>query len=178
MVKAFISVLLLITFCAMSKRAVAGQGILSGREWHLWSDAGYSIVIGRIAGIKVDDRTGRCFAAFSPVATLAGSFDPSAKATLVVEFYVSSTTSSIHHPPAEQSLVMVVYSRDYEIVPDRDGFIVSAICEFMPSQSAMVSLTGLDDVCIAETLKKVQEARKNEDPNPHPKDREPTTKPS
>ncbi len=68
-------------------------------------------------------------------------------------------------------ILAVVRLKDPEYPEDRH-WIVSDICTFMPGQSALVVISGLEDPKVAATLKKIQGARANPDPSPYGK---PTT---
>jgi hypothetical protein len=113
----------------------------------------------------------RCTATMVPRSTLAGAFDPSTHPVLPVQFYVYGPTSSIRRPPEEGAIVMAVCQlvRAKERGESDRAKVYSHVCAFMPDEAALVVLTGFDDARIAQTLKKLQDARAHPDPNPYGK---------
>ena len=104
---------------------------------------------------------GRYTATFVPLATITGSFDCGMYPTFPVTFYATGVTTSIEDAPEENATILGVM----EFVPKGTeapmdtGFFVSHICHFMPKDSALITIKGLDDPLVRETLKKVQDAR-------------------
>ncbi len=151
-----------ITLCTPSH---AGIATTTGKEWRLWSEGDYSVVVARVVEIeraKGDNGdAGVYFATFEPIALLAGSLDPSLNPSIHVSMYVGNIGggTSISDAPDKGSMVLAVVQHG--------NFVVSDICTFMPKNSAMVQITGLGDARIIETLKKLQDARAHADPDPH-----------
>ena len=135
----------------------------------MWREAMYSVVIGTLTEVKKWDGADHppYRATLAPRAAIAGPFDPSLYPTIPVSFDVSWTSSSIHEPPPNGATVMVVL----QFMPKGGGnpvdsaFIVSDECEFMPGETALVVIKGLDDPRVAETLKKIQAARLHQKPS-------------
>ena len=169
---------LMFLLCCLSPRAHAAQRTTTGKEWRLWTEGGFSVVVGTIHDTKEEAPDGdlRYRATLKPLATLAGSFDPSLHATLPVTFYTGKAISSIERPPAGDGANVLVVLRYQAPEDERQApswIIVADICTFMPDQSALVIITGPDDLKVAATLKKLQEARANPDPSPYPKNSKP-----
>lgn len=154
----------------LSNSSFAGLGTHTGREWHFWhTKSGNSLVVANISSIRrVDPRWDyEMTADLTPIATIAGTFDPGAQKSLNVRFWVSFTTSSINKVPAEGALVMAMLWVDPTGQDSRTPFIDSSICKFMPGESAMVEIDGLGDQRVIETILRLKDAREHEDPSPY-----------
>jgi hypothetical protein len=155
----FLFVLVFITF------SFAGWGRISGDERDLWKE--YNVLVGKIGNIKKsDDQSGRYDALFTPSANIAGNFDCSACLELPVSFFIDAPgaawlTSAITEVPANGSTVMVVlrFVPKGADKPSDSGAIASHLCEFMPHQSGMVVVNGVDDPAVAKTLLHIRRAR-------------------
>jgi hypothetical protein len=162
--------------------ALGARGRISGSEWALWTEGGYSVIVASVH--DVERVQGEGFqpyrATLKPRATLAGVLDPSVNAALPVNFYVSSMTSSISVPPQENDLILAVVRirhAEQEGAP-QTNWIVSETCTFMPNGSSVARIRGLDDPLVLETLKKVQAARANPQPDPYGTRARPATRPA
>jgi hypothetical protein len=161
----------IVLLLALANVATAGLGTTTGKEPGRWTDDQYNVVVGVITNVQRVRGEGYqpYQATISPRATLGGTLDPSLHSSLPVRFYVSELTSSINRPPPEGATVMAVVQFLPKEAPGQQdaGFIVSDLCTFMPDRSALVVIKGLDDPRVAETLKKLQDARAhpNADPN-------------
>jgi hypothetical protein len=155
----------------LSYNAFGGQGTITGKERGNWDTGYYNVIIAVIRDVQKDhdENPNRYRALCVPKAALAGSLDPSLYPALPVVFYVGKTVGSIEDLPRDGALVIAVLQ--LERTPDAkdkaSAFIFSDICTFMPGESAMVVIKGLDDPRVAETLKKLQDARANPDPDPN-----------
>jgi hypothetical protein len=133
--------------------ARAGQAVRSGREPRFWTEWHRALVIARVRteAAHVDGADSKFYMhmAIEPIATLAGTFDPSEHPSQDVEFYVGTPT--IPNAPGEGEYIMIVLE---------DGhFIVSDECEFMPHGLPLVVIDGLGDPRVHDTLKKARDAR-------------------
>lgn len=175
--------LVVIAITALAMPVMAGLGTITGKEWGLWTEDRTSVIAATIRDVRKWEGGdyGQYRATLVPLATLAGSLDPSLNPQLPVQFYVSDLTSSIRLSkplPKDGSTVLAVVQMPKPQNADREkpaGFIVSDICTFMPDGSALVPIDGLGDAKVAETLKKIQVARANANPSPYGK---PITRPS
>lgn len=114
-----------------------------------------------IKDIGNDDRRGNYEIVFSPLATLAGCFDATEAKALRAYGHLRSFGSSILEVPAKGSTVMVVLAR-FPLGGDPnkvDVFIQSEGCPFMPGASSMVTVDGLGDKRVLETIAKIRKAR-------------------
>ena len=147
----------LAAFCFFCVPILAGWGNFTGDEEGLWDQDGCSVVVGKIRNMHNGSAKGPAFytATLQPEALLCGCLDPSLHPSLPVAFMAQALNTSIDQVPADGSTVLAVVSM-------RDGRvgIVSDSCRFMPGDSSLVSVTGLDDPKVAETLKRLQAARK------------------
>lgn len=161
----------------------AGTEVVSGAEPGLWTADRFNLVIGVVRDVKKfkdpqspsDDRYS---ATLTLKASLAGQLDPSLVATLDVMFYAEHYGSSIKTVPTEGTVVMALVRLRPSTTEDAGpkDLISSAFASFMPGESSLVAIKGLDDPRVDETLKKVRNARAHPDPDPNaPK---PTTKPA
>jgi hypothetical protein len=157
--------LVAVTILAIAVRpGLAGLGTTTGKERERWTTDRYNVVVASIRGIEKtkDDGAPPYRATISPLATLAGSLDPSAHPDIPVTFYVSDMTSSIRRSvplPKDGATVLAVVQMSKSDGDTVSGFIVSDICTFMPDESALVEIKGLDDPRVIATLKKLQAAR-------------------
>jgi hypothetical protein len=144
----------------------AGWMTTNGKEKEDWEGGYYSIIIARIQGIKKTEEIGVYKAVIIPKATVAGVLDPSVHPTIPVTFEVHlpelpGGITSIRQVPPEGATVLAVL--EYLPINDHDEArvyrITPNICTFMPAQSGMVVIKGLDDPKVSETLKKIQRAR-------------------
>jgi hypothetical protein len=158
-------------FAAMAAgSARGGLGTTTGKEPSRFTKDGYSVIVGIIRDIKeIKGSPSRYQATLVPEAMLAGNFDPSLHPTLLVSFDVGLGGSSIREPPADGATVLTVVVVNMlngdDTVPS--NFIIDDIFTFMPDQSGLVPIKGLDDPRVAETLKKIQDARAHPDPDPN-----------
>jgi hypothetical protein len=134
-------------------RTFAGVAVRTGREAGFWTEWHYAVVIARVreeaAHVQGAESPYLMHMVIEPLATVAGTFDPSEHASEDVQFYVG--TPSIPLSPAEGNIIMIVL---------RDGnFVVSDECQFMAHDLPLVVIDGIGDARVHDTLKKVREAR-------------------
>lgn len=127
--------------------ARAGTAVRTGREAGFWTDWHRALVIARVretaAHVERAESPFYMHMAIEPLATPAGTFDPSEHAQLDVQFYVG--TPSIPEAPTEGDVVMIVIE---------DGhFIVSDKCQFMPHDLPLFVIDGLGDAHVHDALK-------------------------
>ena len=138
----------------LTRAAPGGTAVTRGSERDLWKSERYALVVAVVRDIvrlPRGDDSGSHRATFEPLATLAGSLDPSAKRTLEVTFEGEVPSSSIHQAPKKGAMVLAVIDRGNRVVPD--------FCEFMPGFSSLVTIDGLGDKRVAETIERLQLAR-------------------
>ena len=145
----------------------AGQERPKADHRELWTSGRYSLIVGTITGIKADksrDVPGWYTATLTPSATISGSFDCGAYATIPILFNACRFDTSIKEVPKENAAVMgfMELLPKGEEWPADSGFFVASLCEFMPHESSLVTVKGLDDPIIHDTLVKIQGARKSE----------------
>jgi hypothetical protein len=135
----------------------AGIGFFTGGERGLWDQDRYSVVVGKISDIRLAPgvKFGGYFATLRPTASLCGNLDPSLYPSLTVGFESGVQETSIQQTPTDGATVIAVVVQE----ENRAG-IISDYCKFMPGASSLVIIRGLDDPKVAETLKRLQAARK------------------
>jgi len=161
-----------------ASRSFGGLGTLTGKEARLWTDGHVSVIIATVADVAKGQGEGYQphNVRLIPKGTLAGTFDSSLHPSLNVRVYVSDLTSSVNVAPRSGTTVLAVIETDAlqgeETRPS--NWIRSDICTFMPDKSALVIIKSMDDPRVAETLKRLQDARAH--PNPDPNVIRPTEK--
>jgi hypothetical protein len=135
----------------------AGFGTQTGEEPGLWDQGGYAVVVATIHDIKMI--TGNVADGYHATlelrASLCGNLDPSQQPTLKVGFECQTLTTSIRQLPADGATVIAVVMGE-----DGRAGILSDYCDFMPGRSSLVTVSGLNDPIVLETLKRLQAARK------------------
>ncbi|HEX5243847.1 MAG TPA: hypothetical protein VFW23_11345 [Tepidisphaeraceae bacterium] len=145
--------ILVVSALLWSDKSNAGLDTQEGNERGLWTKGYYSVIVARVGAIKeAAPSTER--ATLEPLCTIAGLLDPSDHRELHVVFYSDGMTSSIRSVPKRGDLILAVIRGD--------DFIVSDICRFMPDESSLVVVNGLNDPRIPGTLKRIQDARPHE----------------
>lgn len=147
--------------------AGAALTALNGKESEGWDDGSYSIVVAKIRKIKQSDKYGNYTAVIEPMATLAGILDPSVHPVLPVRFGVDlptaqSSSSYIRRVPPDGATVLAVvscFTAESVAKAKREYWIAGSICTFMPEQSGMIAIRGLDDPKVILTLQRIQLAR-------------------
>jgi hypothetical protein len=164
------SILLLLLW---SRSALGAQGTITGKEAEGWDTGAFNVVVGTLDEVQRDGpkELNRYSGTFLPSATLGGTFDPSLHPKLPVRFYVGKANSSIEAPPPARAVVIavIVTGMLHADEAQPSNWIRSDICTFMPNQSALVVIKGLDDPRTFETLKKLQDARAHPNPDPYAK---------
>jgi hypothetical protein len=120
----------------------------------------YSIIIARVKDVhkEVGDKPDSTHTlTIEPLATIAGLFDPSKYATIKVALW-AATESSVDAAPDRGSLILAVI-HPYEVRGERRICITASMCTFMPGGSACVTVTGMNDKRILQTLDWVREER-------------------
>lgn len=137
--------------------SVRGLGTFDGRDEAEWTGGKAAVVLALVQETGPSASGVEHQATFVPRATLAGSFDCSQHPRLRMRFFASETGgTSIKRAPAEGDLVLVVIGTG----AGDDGYqVYSEYCAFMPGGEAMLTVRGIDDPRVAETLRKVQELR-------------------
>lgn len=129
----------------------------TGSERNLWDQAGYAVVVARveeIAELNQEDRLEKHAshtATLVPLATIAGILDPSAHPKLMVTLNVGSFATAVRSAPPRDAWVLAVIEPGPMVAAD--------ICTFMPDNAGVVVIDGPADKRVAETLKRIQEAR-------------------
>ena len=166
------TVLFALLTCFLSRPAWGGLAEIDAGGEGVFTEYRCSVIVAKVDKLwKVasPDSDIKNHAILSPLATLAGTFDPSLHSSLPVEFYSDGVTSSIKDPPKQGATVLAVIR--YQVLihgdPDPRNLIVSEVCRFMPGNSALVVIKGMDDTRVNETLRKLQEARANPSPDPY-----------
>ena len=138
----------------------AGITTVTGAEATLWTEERTSLIIARVLSVESRGKS-KFAAALIPIATLAGSLDPTSMAQLDVRFIAGSWGTSIRAAPARDALVMAVVRLDLMQGDEKtpSNWVVSAVCAFMPEKSSLVELRTLDDPRVAETVERVRKAR-------------------
>jgi len=180
--KATLLIIVLCLICNVSA-TLAALGTYTGREPGFWQRQ--FIIVARVNGVHTLDRQrdpqedATHILSLEPLLTLAGNFDPSRQPVIKVRVAVtapSSTiqSSSVTEPPREGSIVLAVIGSGNIDSDDRRPFlwVASEICLFMPDEAGLVTLQGLSDKRILETLKKVRERRGANPPASQPSDKE------
>jgi hypothetical protein len=149
----FIAFATLLVLSFSSGTILAAQGTVTGKEPEGWDTGAFNVVLGTLIDVQKDGpaELNRYRATLVPLATLAGAFDPSLHPKVPVRFYVGRASSSIEQPPPSGATVIAV-------------IVVGTLQAY-----ETVVLTGFDDARIAQTLKKLQDARAHPDPNPYGK---------
>lgn len=159
------TILLLLMTCAPISWAALGT--TTGKDPKQWQAGELNVIVATVRDVHKDegDVPNRYQATLIPLATLAGRFDASLQPALPVRFYVGLASSSIADPPPRRATVIAVVAvgltNGSETKPS--NWILSDICTFMPGESALLVIKGLADPRIAETLKKIQDARAQSD---------------
>lgn len=164
--KAASPVFFLVGIIIIASSLFAALGTINGKEKEGWESGTYSIVVATIHDIKKGEGVGVYKASINPEATLAGVLDPSVNPTIRVSFYVDPpttqgvTTYVRNIPPAGATVLAVLeYLPINDQTEERAYRVTPNICTFMPEESGMVIIKGLDDPKVAETLKRIQKAR-------------------
>jgi len=153
-----------VLFCAP---AIAGHAIRDGSEGELFGKDRYSVIVARVAHVWVAKSTDpvdprdRDMIELAPLATLAGTFDPSVNPTATFGYFSNDISSSIKAPPKEGAIILTVV-RDQILIhedPTPRNVIVSDTCTFMPGGSALLTIKSLDDPAVSQTLERLQKAR-------------------
>jgi hypothetical protein len=145
----------------------------TGSERKLWEEGEYAVVVARVEQIVELSREellknhATHSAVLAPMATIAGRLDPSVHRELSVNLNIGPHVSSVSHAPPHGACVLAVIAQESIVVAD--------ICTFMPDNSALVVIDGPGDKRVAETLKRIQEARAHPDPDPN---ENPATRPA
>jgi hypothetical protein len=149
--------------------ARAGLGTTIGNERGLWTTYRYSVIAATIRDVRPNaDPSQPNRATLLPIATFAGTLDPSLNPKLEVRFYVGDRTSSVKGLPPDGAtvLVAVIVGRHHADEKEGSDWIDSDLVAFMPNQSALVVIKGIDDPLVTQTLEKIRVARGAQKPEP------------
>jgi len=132
-----------------------GTGSLHGNEPRAWDEGGYFLIVAQVkevAAVSGDKSRGNYKATLIPYATLAGVFDPGEDSSLEVTFTCGVPRPiSIKAVPKKGAIVLAVLGgKDW--VTDDD-------CSFMPDRSALVTIDGMADKRVIETIRKLRLGR-------------------
>jgi hypothetical protein len=146
--------------CLIAAAAYAGVSTYTGTDWTPSQTGRFCIIAARVERVTVGDMGNDKphVILLRPFATLAGNFDPSLHPTLEVDCY-TAPNSSIRKLPGQDSTVLAAVALSDPTDPADKHYVVSAWCTFMPEQSALVEINGLDDPLYASTLEKLQKER-------------------
>lgn len=156
--------------------ATAGLGTTTGREWKLWTLGHYGVILAKVVSVEpVPAQPREHRAVLEPLATVAGSFDPSERQARTFRVFISQWGTTITTAPPKGAIIMAVVRTGVLAYDERipSDWIVPDICKFMPEDKALVVIKGLDDPRVLETLRKIQDARAHPNPSPYP-----TTRPA
>lgn len=151
------------TLLLVGETCLGGWGTIDGTEQGLWTDEQLVVVVARFTAYRRNDgpqAPGWDEAALVPLATLAGTFDPSNTTELPVRFF-EGVASSIRTVPKEGAVVLAVIRMNFRNGEDKApaNGIVSDGCTFMPDESSLVPVNGVGDKRVVETLDRVRKAR-------------------
>jgi hypothetical protein len=138
----------------------AGIGTTTGGERGLWTEGRYAVIVARVTRVvemNVHEDRGTHTVTLAPLATLAGSIDPTAAESVSATLYAGDTGTKIRVAPSAGELVMAVVQVSKDAA--NRWFIVSDICTFMPNRSALEVIDGLGDRRVTETANRLREAR-------------------
>jgi hypothetical protein len=129
-----------------------GTNSLHGNEPRAWDDGGYNLIIAEaqdVMAVPGDKSRGNYKAKLIVFATLAGTLDPGANASLEVTFEcgVPGPVSILAVPKNGAMVLAVLGEKDY---------VTSDDCSFMPDRSALVTIDGLADKRVMETIRKLR----------------------
>ncbi len=146
----------------LATTSFGGTETLSGSELGLWTHNQYAVVVGKILQYHHRPDDGVLMATLQPSATLCGQFDPSLHPSIDMQIMPGVPSSYQQAPLADATVLAVIMHNDY-------GYgIISDFCNFMPGQNAIVTIHGLDDPQVSETLKRLQDARAHSEPEDPP----------
>ena len=145
------------------------SGGINAGDPSVWEKQRISVIVARVQEVQrqkpgTSGRQGTHKAVLVPLATIAGSFDPSLHPTLPVHLWAGPAGTSISAPPAAGDLILAVIQAPNNWVNSKEHVIVTDLCDFMrdegsPIGSSIAVLKGLDDPKIEQTLKRIQDAR-------------------
>jgi hypothetical protein len=132
------------------------QMTFSGKEAEVWAQYELSVVVARVDRVAAGARyeTGTHLITMTPLATLAGLFDPSLYPEVAVATWIGEMGTSIHRAPAPGVVVIAVIGKN-----EGNRVVLAENFSFMPDSCPLVVVTGLDDPRIIETLRKIRLAR-------------------
>src|SRR5262245_54394132 len=126
---------------ARSIELLGGIKTLTGSEPGCWDKDAYSVIMARVDDVRPSQQEPWNYKiTLAPIATMSGSFDAGASDSLRLAFVCGTSTTSIEKPPRGGDTIMVVIREDEGVT-----YIVRDICKFMPDDSALVTIKGLDD---------------------------------
>jgi hypothetical protein len=142
---------------------------MSAREPRIWTEGEFSVVVVRVKGVgkrewDADDVPGNAWMTVEPLATLAGSFDPSADRRLKVTFYEYGDERGL---PRQGTVAVAVFRTK--------AFVVNEDCDFMPNGVGIMEITGFGDAKLLQTINTLREERAK---GPLPPPTTSTTQPS
>jgi hypothetical protein len=159
--------------CVLSRAASAGLGEIDPSGEGVFTEYHCSVIVAKVQKlwrVTAPDGDVKDHAILLPLATIAGTFDASLHPSLPVEFYSDGVTSSIKSPSKQGATVLAVIR--YQVLVRNDSvprnLIVSEVCKFMPDRSALVTVDGLNDPVVTETLHRIQAARAHSGSNTRP----------
>jgi hypothetical protein len=154
----------LLALCLIPSATRAGLGRIDAGTTGVFTKDRCSVIVAKVERAwqqqsPAGDRQDK--AILRPLATIAGTFDPSIHPSLAVEFYSGGGTTSIRRSPHDGDTVLAVVRVQVLVQDDpvARNIVVSEVCTFMPERSALVVIKGLDDPAVTQTLTRIQEAR-------------------
>jgi hypothetical protein len=140
--------------------ADGGVDTYTATGWTPSSAARFCVIAARVARVTVGDmgEDKPHVLELHPQATLAGKFDPSLRPSLTVRCYTAPNSSIRSLPPEGSMVLAAVRLRDVADPSDFD-MAVSAYCTYMPQESALIEIKGMDDPVYLETLQRIQKER-------------------
>jgi hypothetical protein len=155
--------------CLLSNRAFGAILRIEASDEGVLSEDRRSVIIARVEGVweekssDPDDDPIQERAILTPLATIAGNFDPSLHPSVTVSLSSRGfpVTTSIKSGPRPGAIVLAVLR--FQVLvhddPKPRNAIESNNCMFMPERSGMVTIKGLDDPVVQQTLTRIQEGR-------------------
>jgi hypothetical protein len=141
--------------CAGSPLHALGPGNLDGEGDEYWDAKHYSVIVAEVSAVeRMPDSSWR--ATLRPTSTIAGRFDTSEHADLSISSFGHSLESRFVIPKAGDTvLAIIILSK----AAGKGWVVPFTYATFMPGAAPLCVIKGPGDPRVAETLKKIQEAR-------------------
>src|SRR5436189_1344903 len=130
---------------------VAGVEVTTGTDANYWNDS--FVVYAEFLSAKKTTGT-HYVVRVKPIATLAGTYDPSAHSDIIAETEIGSTIgdgSEIPTVPKKNSKILIVIDRR-SISATKRNFVPSGPVLFMAGRRGMIEVSGFDDEKVSDTI--------------------------